>query len=266
MAADIEAYRFREAQKAMLSIADFGNGFLQFNEPWKQIKTDPDRVASILTTALQIVATLSVAAEPFLPFSAARIRTMLGLPALERGDWEIVRSALSNGELLLADGRALGEPGLLFEKIDDEVVEAETARLAATRAVEGGTPTDAEAVGANGEPNAPLKEPIAYEDFAKLDIRTGTVLTAEKMPKADKLLKLEVDLGFERRTIVSGIAKHFSPDDLPGRRVVVLANLTPRKLRGVESNGMILMAEDAGGTLSFVAPRDEEGPDGSPVA
>ncbi len=266
----IEGYRFREAQALMLGIAGWGNGLLQANEPWKRIKDDPDAVAATMHAALQLVAVLSVAAEPFLPFSAARMRGMLGLPAADRGAWERLATDLADGRAPLTAGHALGRAELLFEKIDDAVVAEELARLEAIKAANAGGGPSAEGQGVAGAETAtapalsPVAPEIAYEDFAKLDLRAATILSAEPVPKADRLLKLELDLGFERRTVVSGIAEHFRAEDLPGTRVLYLANLAPRKLRGVLSSGMVLLAEDAEGRLSFVRP-GPDAPDGAPV-
>ncbi len=288
VAEHVEAYRFREAQRAMLDIAAWGNAFLQFNAPWKQIKQDPEPVKTVLHTALQLCAVLSVAMEPFLPFSAAKLRGMLAMPPAERGAWYALREQLFKGRAPLEAGHALGTPELLFEKIDDAVVQKELDRLEAIKQANAGAAAGKGSVepdaAASAEPSAgggstdggsseagpatqafpPVSAEIAYDDFAKLDLRVATIDTVERVPKADRLLKLELDLGFERRTVVSGIAEHFQPEDLPGTRVLYLANLAPRKLRGVVSSGMVLLSEDADGTLRFVRP-EGEAPNGSPV-
>jgi methionyl-tRNA synthetase len=294
----IRAYRFRDAQRVMMEMASFGNGFLQFNEPWKYQKSDPEQVKAVMFCALQIVDLLALVVEPFLPFTAERIRRMLNKPSIVPGDLAAdLRRIIEGGELLKA-GDQLGEPELLFEKVEDEIVQRELDRLAAVKAARlaesdnagsatastpSGKSPEAAAVAASTQSTATLAEPvnkeetkpsnnlpelkaeITYEDFARLDIRTGTIIEAERMPKADKLLRLQVELGFEQRTIVSGIAEHFDPAELAGRRVIVLANLAPRKLRGVESQGMILMAEDAAGKLVFVGPEDGI-PNGSAIS
>ncbi|MFT7589278.1 MAG: methionyl-tRNA synthetase, partial [Limisphaerales bacterium] len=257
---DIEAYKFRDAQRAMMSVAEYGNGFLQFNEPWKRIKEDPDQVATVLFTALQIVEILSVVCEPFLPFTAQKIRDLINKPAEKTGGWENLIQKLNKPDgILLASGQQLGTAQLLFEKIPDETIEIKLAELAAIKET-----NDAAAAPTKAE-FAPLKETIQFDDFAKMDLRAAVILEVEKVPKADKLLKLQVDLGFEQRTIVSGIATHFSLEELPGKRVVVLANLAPRKLRGVESQGMILLAEDQEGKLIFIGPEGEI-PSGSMIS
>ena len=228
----LEAFRFRDAQKEAMNLARIGNKYLADSEPWKVVKTDPERVKTILNLALQLVANLAIAFEPFLPFSSKKLRNML---AMDNFNWDDLGSTS-----LLAAGHQLGEPSLLFEKIDDSVVEAQVQKL-----------KDMEA--ANAEANykaAPVKAPIAFEDFEKLDIRVGTVLSCERVPKSDKLLKFEIADGLENRTIVSGIAKHYTPEELVGHQVCFIANLPPRKLRGIESQGMILSAEDFNGNLS----------------
>jgi methionyl-tRNA synthetase len=253
----IEQYRFRDAQNALMDIARYGNGLLAFNEPWKLIKQDEAATAQVMAAALQICEVLSIACEPFLPESSAKLRRMLSKDAVQSSDWSALVDKIQSREILHKADIQLGEVEMLFDKIDDKVVQEELDKLEAIK-----KENAAQSSEANYEP---LKEEIQYEDFSKLDLRTATILKAEKMPKADKLLVFEVDLGFEKRTIVSGIAKHFDAEDLIGQRVLVLANLAPRKLRGTTSEGMILLAEDGEGKLSFVSPPDEEAPDGSPV-
>ncbi|MBL7829296.1 MAG: methionine--tRNA ligase subunit beta, partial [Saprospiraceae bacterium] len=245
-AAEIERFNFREALRVVMEISSAGNALLQFNEPWKTIKEDPESVKSVLNLGLQYVAALSVAVRPFLPFSADKLRTMLNLPALaDQGEWAEVSEALKAGRPLAPAGHVIGQPEHLFSRIPDEVIDRQLAKLEANQP----------AVPAPSTQNyAPVKENIQYDDFAKMDIRTGTILTAEKLEKSKKLLKLSVDLGFETRTILSGIAEHYQPEEVVGKQVVVLANLAPRVMMGVESQGMILMAEDADGKLAFVAP------------
>jgi methionyl-tRNA synthetase len=249
----IERFDFRGALQNLMEISTQGNQILQFNEPWKKAKSlekqDSDVAAATLFLGIQIVAALSVACRPFLPFSSDKIRNMLGLSALtDNHEWKTLQQNLNTG-FLLNTGSVLGTPEHLFERITDETIALQMEKLQASEAQN--TPVLA-AVAA--PVFKPLAAEITYDDFAKTDIRTGTIVSAEKVEKADKLLKLTIDLGFETRTVVSGIAEHFSPDAILGQQVLVLANLAPRKLRGIESNGMILMAEDADGKLGFVAP------------
>ena len=235
---NIENYRFREALKEAMNIARLGNKYLADTEPWKVIKTDEARVATILNVALQITANLAVVIEPFMPFTTAKLLRMLGV---EKINWE--KAGASD---ILAAGHTLGKAELLFEKIEDSVIEAQVAKLQAAKA----------ANEAAAKPVEPQKAEISFDDFEKLDIRIGTVLEAEKVAKTKKLLKLLVDTGIDRRTIVSGIAEHFSPEELVGRQVMVLVNLAPRELKGIESRGMILMAEDATGKLVMIPPTE----------
>ncbi len=242
----LEGFRFRDAQKEDMNLARIGNKYLADSEPWKVIKTDPERVKTIIHLSLQLVANLAIAFEPFLPFSSAKLRTMLGVKDVQ---WE----RLGDTDLLAA-GHQLGEPSLLFEKIEDDVVDAQVQKL-----------LDMEK--ANAEENyraADIKKDIAFEDFEKLDIRVGTVLSCERVPKADKLLKFEIADGLENRTIVSGIAKYYNPEQLVGKQICFIANLPPRKLRGIESQGMILSAENFNGDLS-VLTLDREVKPGSEV-
>ncbi len=237
---NIEHYHFREALFELMNLARLGNKYLADAEPWKTIKTDEVRTATVLNIAAHIVASLSIAMQPFLPFSAEKLRTMINLP---KNDWEI----LGDREIL-AEGHQLGKAELLFEKIDDEAIDAQIAKLNAIKEAKA-----AEAITAE-----PQKEMISYDDFAKLDLRVGTVLEAERVPKTDKLMKLLVDTGIDKRTIVSGIAQHFSAEDLVGKQVTVLVNLSPRKMKGIESVGMLLFASDPKtGKLLNVAPEAE---------
>ncbi|MBB1140377.1 methionine--tRNA ligase [Myroides sp. WP-1] len=238
----VDRYRFREALGEMMNVARLGNKYLADEEPWKLIKEDADRVQTQMYVALQIAAALSTLAEPFLPFTATKLKSILRL------ETPIAWSAVEVDQPLLKAGHQIGEAELLFAKIEDEEIQKQLDRLEASKQ-------------ANKAENAvvePQKETATYDDFAKLDLRVGTIIEAEKMPKANKLLVLKVDTGLDVRTIVSGIAEHFKPEDIIGQRVTVLANLAPRALRGVESQGMILMTEDANGKLVFVNP-DEEG-------
>ena len=233
---NIEGYRFREALKEAMNLARLGNKYLADTEPWKVVKTDPERVKTILNIALQITAELSIAIEPFMPFSAAKIIKMLNI---EKLDWE----RLGDAEVIPA-GHVIGKAELLFEKIEDSVVEAQVAKLQATKAANEAAEKEAE----------PQKAECSFDDFQKMDIRVSTILAAEKVAKTKKLLKLTVDTGIDTREIVSGIAEHFTPEELIGRQVLVLVNLAPRELKGTLSRGMVLMAEDADGKLVLLSP------------
>ncbi len=237
----IERYRFREAGQELMNLARLGNKYLADQEPWKVIKTNPERVETIMNTALQIAAALAVLSEPFLPFSSRKLKKMLNLDALKPGlGWE----SISTSEILLPEKHKLGEAELLFRKIEDAEITAQLDRLQATR----------DSNSSKNNQVMPQKETITYEDFSKMDMRVGTILEAEKMPKTKKLMILKVDTGIDKRTIVSGIAEHFSPEEIIGKKVTVLVNLAPRPLRGVESQGMILMAENQAGELIFLGP------------
>ncbi len=251
MGAEIARFNFREALRVVMEISGAGNALLQFNEPWKAVNENPDRVRVVMNLSLQYVAVLSVAIRPFLPFSAEKLRNMLGLaPLRDNGDLLDILNELVEGNPVIQPNHALGQSEHLFSRIPDEVIQKQIDKLAATDAAnQADAPTAAAAV-----QYKPMKDTIQYDDFAKMDIRTGTILTAEKVEKSKKLLKLSVDLGFETRTILSGIAEHFSPEEVIGLQVIVLANLAPRMMMGSESQGMILLAENAEGKLSFVSP------------
>ena len=236
---NIENYRFREALKDAMNFARIGNKYLADSEPWKLIKTDAERVKTILNIALQITANIAVAIEPFMPFSAAKILNML---ACEKFGWERL-GAMD----LLADGHQIGEPSLLFEKIEDDVIQKQLDRLAEIKKQNMAAEVKAE----------PQKAECTFDDFQKMDIRVSTILEAEKLPKTKKLLKLTIDTGIDKRTIVSGIAEHFTPEELVGQQVLVLVNLAPRDFKGITSQGMILMAEDATGALRLVQPNEK---------
>ena len=243
----LERYRFREAQQELMNMARLGNKYLADEEPWKLIKTDPERVKTVMYVALQIATALAVASEPFLPFTSEKLKRMLQLGAIT---WENLKT---NATELLKAGHRIGTAELLFEKIEDAAIEKQLQRLENTKLA------NKQEAQANTEVTvAPQKELISYDDFAKMDIRIGTILEAEKMPKADKLLILKVDTGIDQRTIVSGIAQSFAPEEIIGKKVTVLVNLAPRKLRGVESQGMILMVENSEGKYTFINP-DAEG-------
>ena len=263
----IERFDFRSALQTLMDISTQGNQLLQFNEPWKTVKSDREAAGTTLNLGMQIVAALAVASQPFLPFTSARLIKMLNIKDLENGDWTKMMDDLHQNKEIIATGTLLKETEHLFTRIPDEVIEEQIKKLEMTdnqMIADSGQVTVA-AVTEIQHPiteieappqYVPLAETITYDDFAKMDIRTGTVLTAEAMPKSDKLLKLSIDLGFETRTILSGIAKHFTPEEMVGRKVVVLANLAPRKMMGILSNGMVLMAENAEGKLALVAPPD----------
>jgi methionyl-tRNA synthetase len=236
IARQLDTYHFREALREMMNLARLGNKYLADTEPWKVYKTDPERVETILNIALQIVANLTILGEPFLPFSMKKLRTMTGIPGY---GWD--KAGDTN---LLPAGHQLGKPSLLFERIDDKAVEAQVQRLLDTRKAN-------EMAEAGAEPQ---KDTIVYDDFMKMDIRTGTIVEAEKVAKTKKLLKLKIDTGIDERTVVSGIAEYYKPEEIIGKQVSILVNLAPRKLRGIESQGMILMAEDRDGRLVFVSP------------
>ena len=233
----LDTFRFRDAQKEAMNLARIGNKYLADTEPWKLAKTDMARVATILNLSLQITANLAIAFEPFLPFMSKKLRTILGMH-------EFSWNALGSVDIL-SSGAKIGQPELLFEKIGDEVVEAQVKKLVDMKR--------ANAL-ANFEPK-PVAAPVAFDEFMKMDIRVGTVLECEKVKKADKLLKFRIDDGMGGRTIVSGIAKFYNPEDLVGKQVCFVANFEPRKLKGIESQGMILSAENADGSLVVIGPQ-----------
>ena len=242
--ANIENYRFREALKDAMNVARIGNKYLADTEPWKLIKTDAERVKTILNIALQITANLAIVCEPFMPFTAAKILKML---AVDHFDWERI------GDMsLLEAGHAIGEPSLLFEKIEDEVIQKQLDKLDAAKKA------NLEAA-AEATPVEPQKADISFDDFGKADIRVSTILSAERVPKTKKLLHLTVDTGIDTRELVSGIAEFFSPEELVGQQVLVLVNLEPREIKGILSRGMILMGEDASGKLVLLQPSSKVG-------
>ena len=243
----LERYRFREAQQELMNIARLGNKYLADEEPWKLIKTDEQRVETIMYVALQIATALAIVSEPFLPFTSQKLKKMLRFDDMDiLPTWENVFVSDS----LIKSGHQIGTSQLLFEKIEDEAIQKQIDKLENSKKVNMQTISSSKEI-------APQKELISYEDFAKMDIRIGTILEAEKMPKADKLLILKVDTGIDQRTIVSGIAQSFDPKEIIGKKVTVLVNLAPRKLRGVESQGMILMVEDSQGKFVFLNPDNE---------
>jgi methionyl-tRNA synthetase len=235
----LNIFRFRDAQKEAMNLARIGNKYLADTEPWKLAKTDMERVGTIMNISLQITANLAIAFEPFLPFSSEKLRRFINKKEFNWND-------LGSIDLLPA-GHQLSEPELLFDKIEDDVIEAQVQKLLDTKKAN---------EKANQKAN-PIRETIAFDDFTKLDIRVGTVLDCQKVPKADKLLQFKIDDGLGGRTIVSGIAQHYKPEDLIGKQVCFIANLAPRMLKGIESQGMILSAENADGKLAVIQPISE---------
>ncbi|MEM9362426.1 MAG: methionine--tRNA ligase [Bacteroidota bacterium] len=241
----LDRYRFREGSQELMNLARLGNKYLADEEPWKLVKTDEERTKTIMYVALQIATGLSVLSEPFLPFTSAKLKTILNVNSSER---QILWNEVSSKKILLPSGHQINKSELLFRKIEDKEIEAQLAKLEATKK-------------SNEQMNKDVtlqKDTITFDDFSKIDMRVGTIIEAEKMPKANKLLVLKVDTGLDTRTIVSGIAESFTPEEIVGKKVTVLVNLAPRKLRGVESAGMILMTENEEGKLVFLNP-DEEG-------
>lgn len=239
IATSIDKYRFREALARYMELARAGNKYLADTEPWKLIIEDKERVGTILNLALQIVANLAILGEPFLPDTANKIQAIINLDNLP---WKEAGS-----EQLLLAGHTINQPELLFEKIEDKLVEKQVDKLHNIKIINEAANTEV----------SKQKDEITYDDFAKLDIRIGTVLAAEKLPKSNKLLKLKIDTGIDQRTILSGISQYFEPEDLIGQQVTVLVNLAPRKMMGIDSEGMVLMAEDATGDLRLVVPQVE---------
>lgn len=271
---NIEEYHFREALKDAMSLARLGNKYISDTEPWKVAKTDLDRTATILNISLQICADLAIAFEPFTPFAAERLRRMLGVSLDAGADHRPQRDGaalhtvfagsetVADGSLkldwdvfgrpqILPAGHEIGDPELLFAKIEDDAIDGQLARLDKIRA-EREEAAKAEAA----SQVAPQKEECSFEDFYKMDIRTATVLEAERVPKTDKLLKLTIDTGIDRRVIVSGIAEYYSPEDMLGKQICILANLKPRTIKGIESKGMILMARQGDGKMRFITPQE----------
>ena len=240
---ELDTYHFREALKTAMNLARIGNKYLADTEPWKLAKTDMSRVATILNIALQITANLTIVFSPFLPFSSEKLLRMLDVN--EAFSWD----SLGSMELLSV-GHQISTAELLFEKIEDSTIEAQIEKLQATKAANELAERKAE----------PIAQDIQFDDFLKLDIRVGTVLECSKVPKADKLLQFRIDDGLGGRTIVSGIAKHYQPEELVGKQVCFIANLPPRKLKGIESQGMILSAEDLDGSLRLISPSVEVSP------
>lgn len=252
IAKSLDAFKFRDALNEAMNVARLGNKYLQEQEPWKVYKQDPARAGAALYVATQIMGIASIVFEPFLPTTVSKLRGMLnqnGVP-----NWE-----KSNQEIVVPAGTQLGESALLFSKIEDEQVEAQRQKLQASAAAN----EAAKAPSTTEKTHMPQKDDISFDQFMSMDLRVGTILEAERVPKADRLLKFIVDTGLDQRTIVSGIAEHFSPEEMVGKKVTVLMNLPPRKIRGVESQGMLLMAEDGDGSLRLMAP--ENGADSGAV-
>ncbi|MGB0981995.1 MAG: methionine--tRNA ligase, partial [Winogradskyella sp.] len=237
IASSIERYRFREASQELMNLARLGNKYLADEEPWKTIKTDQARTKTVMFVALQIASALAVLSEPFLPFTSVKLKSILNS---NDNTWKDI----SSKDILISTAHQIGKGELLFSKIEDNQIQIQRDKLEASKKANEAAKKELE----------PIKEEITFDDFTKLDLRVGTILEAEKMPKTKKLLVLKVDTGIDTRTIVSGIAESFKPEDVIGKRVTVLVNLAPRKLRGVESQGMILMTEDESGNLVFVNP------------
>ncbi len=239
LTAALDTFHFREALREAMNIARIGNRYLQETEPWKVAKTDPERVKTILNVALQLCANIAVAFEPFLPFMSEKLRNMLALGEIS---WSMLGS-----DAIVAAGSQLNQPELLFEKIEDDVIQAQLDRLAAIK----------EQNRLKAWQPEPQAAPVYFDTFLKVDIRVGKVLECQAVPKADKLLRFLIDDGMDTRTIVSGIAKYYKPEDLVGKQICFIANFPPRKLKGVESQGMILSAENPDGSLTVITP---EGP------
>ena len=253
IASSIERYRFREAQAELMNVARLGNKYLADEEPWKTIKTDEERTKTVLFVALQIASALATLCKPFLPFTSTKLKEILCHSELDsESSWKDI----STKQILIPSGHQIEKAELLFSKIEDEQVQQQLDKLQATKKAN-------EVMNATLEPQ---KDTIQFDDFTKLDMRIGTILEAEKMPKTKKLLVLKVDTGIDVRTIVSGIAESFSPEEVIGKKVTVLVNLAPRALRGVESEGMILMTETPDGSLVFLNPDVEDVKNGASVS
>lgn len=275
---NLENYKFREALKDAMSIARLGNKYISDTEPWKVAKTDLERAGTILNLSIQICADLAIAFEPFTPFAAERLRRMLGVCICAGMDHKKDREGAAlhtvqfsdsaakcpgkdkcvclNWEILgkpqiIPAGHSLGEAELLFSKVEDEQIDAQMARLSKIKAER-----EALEKAENAKKVTAQKEECNFDDFGKMDIRTATVLEAERVPKTDKLLKLTIDTGMDKRVIVSGIAEYYSPEDMVGKQICILANLRPRVIKGIESKGMILMARQNDGKMRFITPEE----------
>jgi len=250
LSAKLRKFDFRGGLQKLMEMSSQGNQLLQFNAPWKTVKENPENVKVVMNLVLQYVNVMSIAVRPFLPFTSDKMRELLKLePITENGEMLALSNALAEGELPLETGHKIGEPIHLFSRIDDDIIQKQVDKLRASKK----TPEPAMAA-TTAVADKDFKDTINYDDFTKMDLRAATIIEASKVKKADKLLQLQIDLGFEKRTVVSGIAKDFKPEDIIGQRVTLLANLAPRKIRGVESQGMILMAENLDGRLNFVQP------------
>jgi methionyl-tRNA synthetase len=239
VATSLETFRFREALKEAMNLARLGNKYLADAEPWKIDKTDPERVKTIMNVALQITANLTIVLEPFLPFSMSKLRKWINIDLKSWDD--------AGRDDLLKPGHLVDKPGLLFEKIENEAINKQISKLESTKKANESASTKI----------LPSKDPVSFDDFTRIDIRTATILEAEKVPKTTKLLKLKIDTGLDVRTIVSGIAEYYEPESIIGKQISIVANLEPRKIKGIESKGMILMAEDKDGKLVMVTPAEK---------
>lgn len=240
----LESFRFREALKEAMSLARLGNKYLADTEPWKIAKTDMERVATILNTSLQICANLVIAFEPFLPHTSQKLSYMLNMKSRK---WEDFGS-----DTILLPGHMINDAALLFEKVEDDIIAHQLAKLEALKPNEEGIKLEE----TTQLTTFPIKDECTYDEFMKMDIRTATVLEAERVPKTDKLLKLHIDTGLDKRTIVSGIAEYYTPEEMVGKQICILANLAPRKIKGIESQGMILMAKEENGNMRIITPEE----------
>ena len=240
----LENFKFREALREAMNLARLGNKYLADTEPWKLSKTDMERVATILNTSLQICANLAIAFEPFLPHTTQKLSYMLNMKSR---NWEDLGS-----DSILLPGHKINDARLLFEKIEDEAIDHQLAKLEALKPKVEETPEES-----SKAEITPIKDECTYDEFMKMDIRTATVLEAERVPKTDKLLKLLIDTGVDQRTIVSGIAEYYTPEEILGKQICILANLAPRKIKGIESKGMILMAKEENGKMRIVTPEEK---------
>jgi methionyl-tRNA synthetase len=247
----IDRYRFREASQELLNLARLGNKYLADEEPWKMIKVDEERVKTVMYVALQIATALAIVSEPFLPFTSEKLKKILNI-----GANELTWNDVEDKEELLPPNHQIGKGELLFAKIEDEEIQKQLDRLEATKLTN---------ISENNVVE-PQKDTIEFDDFTKLDIRVGTIVEAVKVPKTKKLLQLKVDVGIDVRTIVSGIAESFNPEDIIGQKVTVLVNLAPRNLKGVDSMGMILMTNTPDGKLAFIEPENDSVANGAQIS
>ncbi len=256
----LRKYDFRSALSQLMQISSNGNQLLQFNAPWTNIKENPEQVKVVMNLLIQYLHALSILMKPFLPFTSDKLRKLLNLDLIkENGELLDLCNQLAEGEIPVSAGHKVSKPEHLFSRIEDATIDKQVEKLNASKVAAAAT------AAATTPTNGDLKTTINYDDFIKMDLRSATIIEAEKVEKADKLLKLKLDLGFEQRTVVSGIAQHFKPQDVIGTKVTLLANLAPRKIRGVQSQGMILMAENSDGALKFVQP-DDHAENGSKIS